>query len=147
MRAHLAWRVNMNEHNTCIFLMMTGELDWQDYLDEHPIFLGVKHVTNYPTELSFSAAKESKNDEESNASSTPRRRQIMCMKDSDLIVACGCEIRMTCLADAKVSGGSNKTYKVCFVRAASNRFAERLVTGPACAKRRLRDTPNLLEPE
>ncbi|KAL5530163.1 hypothetical protein ACEPAF_6420 [Sanghuangporus sanghuang] len=93
---------------------MASESNWQDFLDGHPIFLGTNSSVKNLAELPLSSVKERKTDGDGDpdATSTSRRRQVMCMKDSDLIVACGSEIRMTCLADAKVSGGSKKTYKV-----------------------------------
>ncbi|KAH8118607.1 hypothetical protein DFH11DRAFT_1568326 [Phellopilus nigrolimitatus] len=93
---------------------MAVDDDWESLLDGHPIFSQSNTVTSDdPLELSLSSLQNFTNDEESDDGSAPSgRRRVMCMKDADLIVACRSEVRMTSLGDAKVSGGSQRTYKV-----------------------------------
>lgn len=93
---------------------------WSSILDGHPIFSIPRNVAREEDlELSFDTLPTFSFNTSEDASSGPNpmagRKQIMCMKDSDLIVACGSEIRMTSLGDAKVSGGSKRNYKVCSV--------------------------------
>ena len=87
---------------------MASEVNWESLLDGHPIFSQTT-ASKAPAkdELSTKALNTSDDGEVS------RRRQIMCLKDSEIIVACKSEIRMASLLDAKVSGSSEKTYKVC----------------------------------
>lgn len=93
---------------------MAADDDWESLLDGHPIFSQSNTVTSHdPLELSLSSLQNFTNDEESDDGSAPSgRRRVMCMKDVDLIVACRSEVRMTSLGDAKISGGSQRTYKV-----------------------------------
>jgi nucleoporin NUP82 len=97
---------------------MSSHDEWAILLDGHPIFsLPAKVAAEDELELSrdtipaFSTS-ELDDDVEVGQSSLAGRKQTMCMKDSDIIVACGSEIRMTSLNDAKVSGGSKRNYKV-----------------------------------
>ncbi|EJD01179.1 uncharacterized protein FOMMEDRAFT_110790 [Fomitiporia mediterranea MF3/22] len=89
---------------------MASEINWEALLDDHPIFSPPSASLNAP-ELSASL-KDLQNDEDSDTAEASGRRQVMCMKDSDLILACGSELRMTSLHDVKMSGGSQRTYKV-----------------------------------
>ena len=89
---------------------MASEVDWETVLNGHPIFT--------PNEALDSSTKSSKHALSTSAlnayddEEVSRRRQIMCLKDSEIILAHKSEIRMASLTDAKVSGSSEKTYKV-----------------------------------
>ena len=95
---------------------MAAEVDWNALLDEHPIFskaASTSDKTSLPllTTIQRKASHDGGSSNGNNVSPS-NRRQVMCMKDADMIIACGNEIRMTSLSDVKVSGGSQKTYKV-----------------------------------
>lgn len=87
-----------------------ASVDWEAVLNGHPIFT--------PNEA-LDSSTTSKNNDLSNGAlnafddeGVSRRRQIMCLKDSEFILAYKSEIRIATLIDAKVSGSSEKTYKV-----------------------------------
>lgn len=94
--------------------MASGSDEWGRILDGHPVFSPPNSIVKEESlELSLSSLSDFKHDEETDEGGTPSgRREVMCMKDSDLILACGSEIRMASLNDAKISGGSQRTYKV-----------------------------------
>ena len=74
--------------------------DWSSLLKGHPIF------------SSSSDTNQLQQAELYNDSSLPSgRRQVMVLKDADLIVAVGKELRMTSLGDAKFGRGKSKSYK------------------------------------
>jgi nucleoporin NUP82 len=75
--------------------------DWSSLLNAHPIF-------SSSTDTSLSQQFELSNDSPLPAG----RRQVMVLKDADLIVAVGKELRMTSLGDAKLGRGKSKSYKV-----------------------------------
>ncbi|KAI5119910.1 hypothetical protein M0805_003714 [Coniferiporia weirii] len=93
---------------------MAAEDNWESLLNGHPIFSQSRTANKRsPFELSLSSLRDPKHGEGNEDGTAPSgRRQVMCMKDADLILAVGSEIRMTSLGDTKVSGGSQKTYKV-----------------------------------
>ena len=94
------------------FEMASYNNEWGKILDGHPVFNPPSSsVKDESLEFSLSPLPDIKHDEESEGKPTGRR-EVMCMKDSDLILACGSEIRMASLNDAKISGGSQRTYKV-----------------------------------
>ena len=75
--------------------------DWSALLKGHPIFSSSPD-TNPSQQL-----------EPDNGSPLPSgRRQVMVLKDADLIVAIGKELRVTSLGDAKLGRGKSKSYKV-----------------------------------
>jgi nucleoporin NUP82 len=75
--------------------------DWSSLLKAHPIF-----VSSTDTGLSQQL-------ELYNGSPLPSgRRQVMVLKDTDLIVAVGKELRVTSLGDAKLGKAKSKSYKV-----------------------------------
>ena len=99
--------------------------EWSSILQGHPIFSlpDVYAEADKSLELSRTSlaqflkeADEGTGQEEEDGKDTPPiplgRRQVMCMRDSDMIVACGKELRITSLGDAKSSVGSSRTYKV-----------------------------------
>ena len=72
--------------------------DWSSLLNAHPI---------------FSSSTDNNQLEIYNDSPLPAgRRQVMVLKDADLIVAIGKELRVTSLGDAKLGKGKSKSYKV-----------------------------------
>ena len=72
--------------------------DWASLLNGHPIF-------SSSTDTSLSQLLD-------DSPSPPGRRQVMVLKDADLIVAIGKELRVTSLGDAKLGKGKSKSYKV-----------------------------------
>ncbi|KAJ3575167.1 hypothetical protein NP233_g1277 [Leucocoprinus birnbaumii] len=97
---------------------MNADNDWSDFLQNHPIF-------SLPKSFDASTA-EAESSFELSANTLPRfvkvdplddgttpsgRRQTMVLKDADLIVAAGKEVRMASLGDAKVPSSTRKTYK------------------------------------
>jgi nucleoporin NUP82 len=74
--------------------------DWSSLLKGHPIF-----SSSSDTNLSQLLAND-------DSPSPSARRQVMVLKDADLIVAVGKELRMTSLGDAKLGRGKSKSYKV-----------------------------------
>ncbi len=74
---------------------------WSSLLKGHPIF-------SSSTDTNLSRQLELYND----SPSPSGRRQVMVLKDADLIVAVGKELRVTSLGDAKLGRGKSKSYKV-----------------------------------
>jgi hypothetical protein len=103
---------------------MEGDEDWNAFLQDHPIFTTSKakgalsSKDELSLELSLSTLSDFSNAELRTDDPTPSgRRQVMVIKDYDIILAIGKEIRMTSLGDAKYTrnsqGFDQKTYKVC----------------------------------
>ena len=102
---------------------MDSEQDWNAFLRDHPVFSA--HSNAAETSKSTQARELSANTlpDFTNANAVADgpapsgRRQVMVVKDSDLIVAVGNEIRMASLADVKtasqLSSSESKSYKVC----------------------------------
>jgi len=94
---------------------MNSDNDWNETLENHPIFSPPKPL-NSPTtttevELSSNTLPRFVKADSLDDGPTPSgRRQTMVLKDADLIVAIGKEIRMTSLDDAN---STEKSYKVC----------------------------------
>ncbi|KAH7924035.1 hypothetical protein BV22DRAFT_1091637 [Leucogyrophana mollusca] len=93
--------------------------DWSSILDGHPIFsftgcygdLGVDAEESL--ELSTNTLhKLTRVDPSGDGSSLSGRRQVMVLKDADLILANGKELRITSLGDSKLGRSTRKTYKV-----------------------------------
>lgn len=102
------------------FAAMDPETDWDSFLKGHPIFSLPKSVSGATgrgisaLELSLGSLPQFTNLDPADDGPTPSgRRQVMVIKDSDLIVAAGNEIRMTSLSDAKLGKNTRKSYKVC----------------------------------
>jgi nucleoporin NUP82 len=87
--------------------------DWSSVLKGHPIFsLPTDTKQSQQLELSTSSLPHFTQLEPSHGSPSPSgRRQVMVLKDADLIVAVGKEIRVTSLGDAKLGRGMSKSYK------------------------------------
>lgn len=107
------------------------EPDWNALLKDHPIFSLPKSVPSTsakdetPLQFSLSALSKPKDADADSLDDGPApsgRRQIMVIKDSELVVAAGSELRMTTLADTKFGRATPKSYKV---RWASRRAAHR----------------------
>lgn len=92
--------------------------DWHTLLDAHPIFRPPAHPqpgkdksladSEQPLELSTKTLAHS-----DHSYALSGRRQLMALRDADLIVAAGSELRMTSLWDAKLGREAGKSYKVC----------------------------------
>ena len=102
---------------------MDGDEDWNAFLKDHPIFKNGKGGTGLSSkdaislELSLNTLSDYTTDDLAVDGPMPSgRRQVMVIKDSDLILAVGSELRMASLADVKMGRGhghDQKTYKVC----------------------------------
>lgn len=121
---HLATTPAAKRVPTCNFNnTMDGDEDWNAFLKDHPIFTNGKGKRvasakdDVSLELSLNTLPDFTTDDLDSDALTPSgRRQVMVIKDYDLILAVGNEIRMASLGDAKLgrSGGpEEKTYKVC----------------------------------
>lgn len=97
---------------------MDDEDNWASLLKDHPIFTLPKPSDDFNAhssllELSTSSLPSFTHADPTNDGQTPSgRRQVMVLKDSDLVVAAGKEIRITSLGDAKLGRSTRKTYKV-----------------------------------
>ncbi|KAH9850721.1 hypothetical protein C2E23DRAFT_833937 [Lenzites betulinus] len=99
---------------------MSGEEDWEELLHNHPVFSFPKSVTGpgrnreQSLSLSLSSLPDFVNVDPIDDKPTPSgRRQAVAIKDADLIVAAGSEVRITSLGDSKgARAGSQKAYKV-----------------------------------
>ena len=93
-----------------------------EQLSQHPIFSLPKSLNPSSQDESFlelstsSLSKFLQNNEDSEKDVHPSgRRRIMVLRDTDLIVAAGQELRMASLGDVKAQKGSNKSFKVPFL--------------------------------
>jgi len=101
--------------------MDAADDDWSAVLKGHPIFSLPKSVASAPAgdadtslELSSNTLPKFKQLDPTQDEVTPSgRRQTMLLKDADLIVAAGREVRMTSLGDAKLARSVRRPYKVC----------------------------------
>ena len=99
---------------------MSSEEDWEELLKDHPVFSLPKSVSGpsgrgeESLNLSLSSLPDFVNLDPVDDKPTPSgRRQAIVIKDADLIVAVGSEIRIASLGDAKgARGSSQKSYKV-----------------------------------
>jgi nucleoporin NUP82 len=99
--------------------MNTGN-EWHEILEDHPIFSLPKSFKGptgeVVTSLELSAntlPRFVKVDPLDDGPTPSGRRQTMVLKDADLIVAAGKEVRMTSLNDTKGGQSTRKSYKVC----------------------------------
>lgn len=97
---------------------MSGDEDWNKLLQDHPIFTlptafsGPVARSQSSLELSTSTLPNFTDLDLTDDGATPSgRRQVMVLKDAELIVAAGKEIRMTSLGDLKLSQRTKNTYK------------------------------------
>lgn len=91
--------------------------DWNNILTDHPIFSLPKNVSEITggrdLELSTNTLNKFANPDNEDDTLTPSgRRQVMILKNDDLIVAAGSELRMTSLNDSKLGRSTRKSYKV-----------------------------------
>ena len=92
---------------------MADAENWSRVLQDHPIFSAPRQNKPNSLELSTLSLRDSENVGSSDAgSSTFGRRQTMILKDADLIVAAGKEIRMSSFGDIKLSKSTRKSCKV-----------------------------------
>ena len=102
---------------------MDTDEDWNSLLSSHPIFALPKSVSG-PTgkgksslELSHNTLSDFTNLDPDNDEATPSgRRQVMVIKDSDIIIAAGSEIRIASLSDAKLRRCASQNHKVSTAR-------------------------------
>lgn len=124
--------------------------DWHTLLDAHPIFhlpADSQPKQGKPLELSTSTLSTSVQDSQSEHGYVlSGRRQLMALKDADLIVAAGSELRITSLWDAKLGRGTGKSYKVCRNTHKVRLDMKRSIPGSPRSKRRLPNPPTLTEP-
>lgn len=99
---------------------MDTDEDWNALLTGHPIFSLPKSVSvaeengKSTLELSHNTLPDFTNVDPGYDEATPSgRRQVMVIKDSDIIVAAGNEIRIASLGDAKSHRGAGQSHKVC----------------------------------
>lgn len=94
--------------------------EWANLLKDHPIFSLPKPTktpkSKNPLELSTNTLPDfTKVESNGNLPSPSGRRNLMILKDADIIVGAGSEIRMSSFADLKLSPSARKTYKVWFL--------------------------------
>jgi nucleoporin NUP82 len=98
---------------------MNADDDWSKILNGHPIFSLPKSFTG-PTAQAETSLELSSNtlpkftrlDPADDGPTPSGRRQVMVLKDADLIVAAGREIRMSSIGDTKLSNSLRQTFKV-----------------------------------
>ncbi|KAF8974369.1 hypothetical protein BDZ97DRAFT_1900053 [Flammula alnicola] len=97
---------------------MSDNEEWSELLHDHPIFSLLKsNDDSHPKsknllELSTNSLPDFINvDPQEDAPTPSGRRQVMLLKDSELIVAAGKEIRMSSFGDLKLSRSVRKSYK------------------------------------
>ncbi|OSD04378.1 hypothetical protein PYCCODRAFT_1433763 [Trametes coccinea BRFM310] len=99
---------------------MGGEEDWEELLRDHPVFALPKSISGpagrgeESLNLSLSSLPDFVNLDPVDDKPTPSgRRQAIAIKDADLIVAVGSEVRIASLGDTKgARSTSQKSYKV-----------------------------------
>lgn len=114
--SHINVVIGMECHTTSL---MNSDNEWNEILKGHPIFSLPKSfrdpITETDTSLELSTntlPRFVKADPLDDGPTPSGRRQTMVLKDADLIVAAGKEIRMTSLGDTKLGQSTRKTYKV-----------------------------------
>ncbi|TFK76066.1 hypothetical protein BDN72DRAFT_831507 [Pluteus cervinus] len=91
--------------------------DWSSILDAHPIFStptpkGKEPLDAVSLELSTATLPKFTTVDPRMDGPTPSgRRQVMVLKDSELLVAVGKEVRITSLGDTKLNRSTGKTFK------------------------------------
>lgn len=95
---------------------MSDTDEWTKLLHDHPIFSPPKEIDPLnPLELSTKTLPNFTTPDPQRDVPTPSgRRQVMILKDADIIVAAGKEVRMSSFGDLKLSGSMRKSYKVGF---------------------------------
>jgi len=99
--------------------VMSDTDEWTKLLHEHPIFSLHNEIDLFKPnalELSTKTLPNFTTPDPQNDVPTPSgRRQVMILKDADIIVAAGREIRMSSFGDLKLSCSMRKSYKVGFL--------------------------------
>jgi nucleoporin NUP82 len=128
--------------------------DWSSVLDDHPIFSLPKSINGaagYPEtslELSTNTLPSFITVDPREDTPTPSgRRQVMILKNEDLIVAAGQELRITSLGDFKMGRSPKKSYKVTSATAPCCPCSYSVWTGSAFTKRTVRDPSIGAQPE
>lgn len=121
---------------------MADAEDWSRLLQDHPIFIP---SCQNKQELSILSLRDSESvDNSPNAgSSTVGRRHTMILKDADLIVAMGKEVRMSSFGDIKLSRSTRKSYKVCRSTMLLSSRNLRLISDTAYTKPTICDMSNV----
>lgn len=99
---------------------MDGDDDWNRLLKDHPIFSFKSNLldltqdsTQSVLELSTKTLPKFLQTDPTKDDPTPSgRRQTMVLKDADLVVAVGKELRIASLGDLKLGRSTRKSYKV-----------------------------------
>lgn len=94
------------------------EPDWNALLKDNPVFSLPKTLGASSSQLTLSSLSRPVDADAEGLDDGPSpsgRRQVMVIKDSELVVAAGNELRMTTLADTKFGRATPKSYKVCAV--------------------------------
>jgi len=93
---------------------MSDTDEWTKLLHGHPIFSLPKEIDKLnPLELSTKTLPHFTTPDPQREAPTPSgRRQVMILKDADVIVAAGREVRMSSFGDLKLSRSLRKAYKV-----------------------------------
>ena len=98
---------------------MDHDQDWDSFLDGHPVLdIPRTEDASVEVELTVKNVRDREVNTANNDGPAPSgRRQVMVIKDSDLIVAAGSEIRIASLArggvaDASPGASEGKSYKV-----------------------------------
>ena len=99
---------------------MNNDEDWDAFLDGHPVLSAkLSAEAKSEVELSLRSVQEREDNAAKHDGPIPsRRRQVVVIKDSDLIVAAGSEIRIASLVEdgfptASAGASEGKSYKVC----------------------------------
>ncbi|KIM46011.1 hypothetical protein M413DRAFT_441079 [Hebeloma cylindrosporum] len=94
---------------------MSNTDEWTKLLHDHPIFSLPKEIDLFksnPLELSMKTLPDFTTPDPQRDVSTPSgRRQVMILKDADVILAVGREVRMSSFGDLKLSRSMRKSYK------------------------------------
>ncbi|KAI0729377.1 hypothetical protein C8Q72DRAFT_778331 [Fomitopsis betulina] len=91
------------------------EPDWNALLKDNPVFSLPKTLGASSSQLTLSSLSRPVDADAEGLDDGPSpsgRRQVMVIKDSELVVAAGNELRMTTLADTKFGRATPKSYKV-----------------------------------
>ncbi|TFK29279.1 hypothetical protein FA15DRAFT_632177 [Coprinopsis marcescibilis] len=97
---------------------MDSDEAWGPLLNDHPIFALKGNNTfddSHKSQLELSTNTLSKFttvDPKRDDATPSGRRQVMALRDADLVVAAGKELRITSLGDVKLGKSTRKTYKV-----------------------------------
>lgn len=132
---------------------MDTDDDWSRILAGHPIFSLPKSLSgplldlDTSLELSSNTLPNFRNPDPAEDGPTPSgRRRVMLLKDADLIVAAGREIRMTSLGESKLGRSTRQTFKVCIFLMTILTDSETQVIDSTYTQHPIRNTPNLIEP-